>query len=184
MKRPTKRKMYQKRRKKEKAEQRKKESQVKLAPSTSAASYKYKNTIKTNQRKLNNYPTGKTQNPAISPITSYSQGLQLWWQTYCSAIEFHTNQNNAWKDDRNDHQLMLLEKYANEYETSSEEEDDNDEYGDTTQSPSGETNFDHEIKNDDVDDDDENVDEEYIKFLEVTHKHREELRMKRAAENV
>lgn len=173
MKRPTKRKLYQKRRKKEKAEERKK-GPLPAKPSTKFHRFNNDTVDKKFQRNpaRNN---SQQQNSAFGPIT-YTLGLQMWWQTYCAAIEFHTTQQNAWIDDSKEQELSLLKKYADEYETSSEE--DNDEYSECNNAKY----LNYKDTNDEALGQD--VDEEYMKFLEITHKHREELRLKRAEENV
>ncbi|KNC34693.1 hypothetical protein FF38_09135 [Lucilia cuprina] len=184
MKTTTKRKMYQKRRKKEKADQRKKELQAQQLGSTTAATYKYNSKNSGSKHNPRNLPTitnnhqQHLNNPTIGPITSYSQSLQLWWQTYCSAIEFHTRQHNTLRDVSNDQQLMLLEKYANEYETSSEEDYDDDNVEKTIES-----NINLNAANINDESTEKNVDEEYLKFLEITHKHRKDLLLKRAEGN-
>lgn len=188
MKKPSKRKMYQKRRKKEKAEQRRKASQTTKLPETStttaaASFYKYNNnnTKQHQQNKQNDQPT-TTYNNLPNPITAYSQGLQLWWQTYCSAIEFHCKQQNLWKDEDKQREMMLLEMYANEYETSSDEEEEEDKE-DCECEQINTKNGCSDLINENTEEAD-NVDEEYIKFLEITHRHREELRLKRAQDNI
>ncbi|TMW42938.1 hypothetical protein DOY81_011983 [Sarcophaga bullata] len=172
MRKPSKRKMYQKRRKKEKTEQRKKVSLPTATGSTATKSTIYQNksssyhNCKQYQQKGNKkkkFNSNNLRNTPASPITSYSESLQLWWQTYCSAIEFHTKQQRSCQDENND--MLLLEKYANEYETSSEEEEDNEG-----------------VEN--VSSESESMDEEYLRFLEITHKHREQLRLKREQENI
>lgn len=185
MKKPSKRKMYQKRRKKEKAEQRRKTSQTTKLPettkTTAASFYKHNNNTKQNQRNIRSYQQLTQQNQA-NPITAYSQGLQLWWQTYCSAIEFHSKQQNLWRDENKQREMMLLEMYANEYETSSEEEEEDDVEEYECKQNDLSVN-DKNMINENTEEAD-NVDEEYIKFLEITHRHREELRLKRAQENI
>lgn len=177
MRKPSKRKMYQKRRKKEKAEQRKKVSLPTATVSTATKSTIYQNKrssynnckqYQQNGNKKKKFNSNHVGNTPASPITSYSESLQLWWQTYCSAIEFHTNQQRSCQDEKN--KMLLLEKYANEYETSSEEEEGNEDVvQETLDNASSES---------------ESMDEEYLRFLEITHKHREQLRLKREQENI
>lgn len=179
MRKPSKRKMYQKRRKKERAELRKKSLLPTAKESTDTKSTIHKNIssyhndkiYQQNRNKKETYiNVNHVRNPPVSSITSYSENIQKWWQSYCSAIEFHTRQQISNLDENA--RMTLFQMYANEYETSSEEEED----------PDNEDGVRESVGN--VSSENESMDEEYLKFLEVTLKHREELRLKREQEDI
>lgn len=94
----------------------------------------------------------------IIETNSYSQRLRSWWETYCAAIAYYQEQQRRWSCQQHN---------VEHYQTSSEEE-----------------NFDEQS---DEDEDiqasfTEEVDLEYLKFLEITNKHREELRLSKEKE--
>lgn len=190
--------MYQKRRKKERKEKCKKnlEKQQKLdnhTKGTTAAS----NCQWTKQFHHHNASHSRVRIPNTGTISmnSYTESMRLWWITYCTAIQYHGDQQRQWKQasevglptsdffseghiNPTVDEASLLEKYAAEYETSSEEECEEVTAEELNDDPISQTdchNFPRQTE--------EEIDLEYLKFLEITHKHREELRLKREAEN-
>lgn len=108
--------------------------------------------------------------------------MKLWWRTYCTALQYHSEQRRHWLHhgtnlfDGATDESSLLQLYAEEYETSSSEEEQ--EYDEEKDELLDDYSTVNEIEN--AADD---IDLEYLKFLEVTHKHREDLRLKREIEN-
>lgn len=200
----TKRKMYQKRRKKEKQEKRRIQKQQTATKGATMSGLtanitgnnnnskhlkqKPHNTINnmstTNSAKFNSQHIPYHQYP--NPSNCYTEGMRQWWQTYCTAIQYHSEQGKQWQAMNSGKQTNaeeLLQRYAEEYDTSSgEEEYEEEQYRDATKYNECKQQT---IINEKLEEDEEQeaIDAEYLKFLEITYKHREELKLKRAAEN-
>uniref|UniRef100_A0A1B0AZ40 Uncharacterized protein n=1 Tax=Glossina palpalis gambiensis TaxID=67801 RepID=A0A1B0AZ40_9MUSC len=94
----------------------------------------------------------------VIETNSYSQGLRSWWETYCTAIAYYQEQQRRWSYQQHN---------VEDYQTSSEGEN-SDEQSDE----------DEDIRASFTDE----IDLEYLKFLEITNKHREELRLSKEKE--
>ncbi|XP_073842592.1 uncharacterized protein [Musca autumnalis] len=183
MKTTSRRKMYQKRRKKERAEKRKNSQRIDNQKKQPANRNCQCNQKKNNPTTRNNHQ--HLQNNNMNRLNGYTEGMKLWWRTYCT-LKYHSEQRRHWehgiiRQDLNAaNEAALLDLYAKEYETSSEEEEGEealDGYYEELDSECDELEAVSSNLNE-VD-----IDMEYLKFLEITHKHQEELRLKREAEN-
>lgn len=200
MKKPNKKKMYNKRRRKSRQEKRKNAAENKQIANDD------NNNIKRNCKFLR-HNLGNQQIPlrhghqrALHHISqAYTDNLKNWWLNYQSTIRYHVEQQREWletlqqetDDDDNENAAEgneLLDRYAALYETSSSEDDneeDEEEYFvdnvNNAQHALNEENVQLHVAKSAAEQMQE-VDMEYLKFIEITHKHREDLRLQREIE--